>query len=119
MKTTRQRMAGMALVLVLLIGSGVRADEAEEKGVKAIEALGGTVIRNEEADGKPVVAVLLSHTQVTDAGLKELAPLTELQALHLRRTQVTNAGLKELGPGGPQEGIAGNHNKSTAIPRLR
>ena len=38
----------------------------------------------------------LNHTQVTDAGLKELASLTKLRTLGLERTQITNAGLKEL-----------------------
>ncbi len=38
----------------------------------------------------------LSSTKVTDAGLKELAELKELQTLNLGATQVTDAGLKEL-----------------------
>ena len=35
---------------------------------------------------------------MTDAGLKELAPLKNLTALDLGDTQVTDAGLKELAP---------------------
>ena len=38
----------------------------------------------------------LSGTQVTDAGLKELAGLKSLHTLYLSETQVTGAGLKEL-----------------------
>ncbi len=38
----------------------------------------------------------LNGHQVTDAGLKELAGLTQLQSLDFRETQVTDAGLKEL-----------------------
>jgi hypothetical protein len=38
----------------------------------------------------------LANTQVTDAGLKELAGLTKLQTLDLRGTKVSDAGLKEL-----------------------
>ena len=38
----------------------------------------------------------LNATNVTDAGLKELAGLKSLQALNLNNTQVTDAGLKEL-----------------------
>ena len=41
-------------------------------------------------------ALSLSHTEVADAGLKELAGLTSLQTLALHGTQVTDAGLKEL-----------------------
>src|SRR5262249_55083470 len=38
----------------------------------------------------------LDGTQITDAGLKELASLKNLHALDLHRTPVTDAGLKEL-----------------------
>jgi hypothetical protein len=38
----------------------------------------------------------LNSTKVTDAGLKELVRLTNLQALNLQETPVSDAGLKEL-----------------------
>ena len=38
----------------------------------------------------------LGNTEVTDAGLKELAGLKSLQALVLSDTSVTDTGLKEL-----------------------
>jgi len=38
----------------------------------------------------------LSHSQVTDAGLKELASLQQLHTLRLRETNLTDAGLKHL-----------------------
>jgi len=38
----------------------------------------------------------LKWTRVTDAGLKELAALKQLQGLDLSFTQLTDAGLKEL-----------------------
>jgi internalin A len=41
--------------------------------------------------------LLLSHANVTDAGLKELAGFKSLQNLILYETKVTDAGLKELG----------------------
>ena len=44
----------------------------------------------------PEVPFGLHFRSVTDAGLKELASLTQLRALHLGGTQVTDAGLKEL-----------------------
>lgn len=40
----------------------------------------------------------LSRTEVTDAGLRELAPLQNLTTLDLSWTEVTNAGLRELAP---------------------
>ena len=96
MIATRNLLAMKTLVVLLITRSGLRADGAEEKVVKAVQALGGTVARNEKAEGKPVVSVYLQHTNVADAGLKELAPLTQLQTLWLFRTQVTDSGLKEL-----------------------
>jgi hypothetical protein len=38
----------------------------------------------------------LGSTQITDAGLKELAGLKSLHSLELFNTPVTDAGLKEL-----------------------
>src|SRR5262249_1547096 len=40
----------------------------------------------------------LRNTDVSDAGLKELAPLKNLAELDLSRCKVTDAGLKELAP---------------------
>ena len=47
---------------------------------------------------KQLQTLFLGHTLVTDAGLKELAPLTQLQRLDLGITKVTDVGLKELAP---------------------
>ena len=58
--TMTQRMTGGTVLLLVLTAVDLRADEAEEKAVKAIEKLGGKVRRDEKADGKPVVAVDLS-----------------------------------------------------------
>jgi hypothetical protein len=40
----------------------------------------------------------LNNTKITDAGLKEIANLLGLATLHLAHTQVTDAGLKEIAP---------------------
>ena len=83
------------MVLVWLVLTGVtRADEASS--VAALAKLGARIQRNEKQPGKPVVEVNLSWTKVTDAGLKDLAPLTQLQTLDLSETKVTDAGLKDL-----------------------
>ena len=47
-------------------------------------------------DLEKVMSLNLAHTQVTDAGLKELVNLRQLKALQLQDTQVTNAGVVEL-----------------------
>ncbi|MFM8273475.1 MAG: hypothetical protein ACKODX_14270 [Gemmata sp.] len=43
-----------------------------------------------------VTTLNLNLTQVTDAGLKELAPLKNLTTLYLSGSKVTDAGVKEL-----------------------
>src|SRR5205085_58971 len=45
---------------------------------------------------KQLQALYLGGTQVTDAGLKELAGLKQLQSLDLGETKITGAGLKQL-----------------------
>jgi hypothetical protein len=99
MKPRQGATTGAALALALLAvvtGTGLHAGEATDKAVKAIEKLGGTVTRDDKATGKPIVGVDLDRTQVTDAGLKMLAGLKQLQKLNLDHTRVTDTGLKEL-----------------------
>jgi hypothetical protein len=45
---------------------------------------------------KHLEALNLLNTQVTDAGLKELAGLKQLQSLQLGNTKVTNTGVADL-----------------------
>ena len=89
-------MAFALMVSVLGLGSPVRADEAEDKAVAFMKKIGGKVIRDEKAPGKPVVTVDLLGTQLTDAGLKELVAFKNLTTLHLAGTKVGDAGVKEL-----------------------
>ena len=70
-------MAGVDFVAPLY------ADDAEDKAVAFVEKLGGKVTRDEKLPGKPVIGVHLSFSAVTDAGLKELAPLKNLATLDL------------------------------------
>ena len=80
----------------LCMSAPARADDAEDRAVAVVEKMGGRVTRDDKEPGKPVTAVNLSFTQVTDAELKELAPLKSLTTLYLCGTQVTDAGIKEL-----------------------
>lgn len=50
----------------------------------------------EMAAMKNLTCLDLSETAVTDAGLKELAGLQKLTTLNLKRTKISNAGLKTL-----------------------
>ena len=70
-----------------------RGDDAEDKAVGFVEKLGGKVARDDKAPGKPVIQVDLNSTNVTGAGLKELANLKNLTTLNLGGTEVTDAGL--------------------------
>ena len=92
----RGLLVGTALVLIAPRVSQVRADEAEERAVRAIEKLGGKVTRDERQRGRLVVAVELSGQDVTDATLQELAPLKQLRSVEPFEAKVTNAYFKEL-----------------------
>src|SRR5437763_1165287 len=90
----------MMLVLTLLTPGLSQADEAEDAAVKAVENLGGAIVRDEKAIGKPVIAVHLSGDKVgprvNDAELKVLAGLKDLRTLNLEYSKVTGWGLKDL-----------------------
>ena len=72
-----------SVALLLVVGLPLRADEAEDRAVKAVQKLGGRIVRDEKADGKPIITVDLILKKVTAADLKELAPLTGLRHLDL------------------------------------
>jgi internalin A len=75
-------------------------DDAEDQAVKAVEKLGGQVVRDPNDPAKPIVEVNLNGAAVTDAELKELAALKALkgvQTLYLvNHHGVTDAGVKSL-----------------------
>jgi hypothetical protein len=68
----------------------------EANAIALLEKLGAGILTDEKQAGKPVIAVSLNGCEVTDANLKELAGLKQLQNLGLGNTKVTRAGLKEL-----------------------
>src|SRR5262245_23190006 len=93
--------AGVALLLslaLLLLAPPAPAgeEEAEKKALATVERLGGQVIRGESKAGKPVRQVTLLGKEVTDAAVKDLVGLKELDWLNLNDTKVTDAGLKDV-----------------------
>ena len=90
----RGLLGGGVLLGLLVLSAPGRTDEAA--AVKAVEKLGGSVTVDAKRPGKPVVAVNLIATEITDAGMKELKELKSLQTLELHETKVTDAGMKEL-----------------------
>src|SRR5437899_3117406 len=84
----------MRWLLVIVAAGLLGADDAEDRAVRAIRVLRGKLTRA-EADGA-VVQVTLTGPAVTDASLKDLPGLQQLQALDLIKTAVSDAGLKEI-----------------------
>lgn len=64
--------------------------------IAAIKELGGSVVVDDKAAGKPVIEVELGNTRVTDAFLARLQGLPGLQQLYLHNTPVTDAGMAHL-----------------------
>src|SRR5436190_10403928 len=73
------RLLVAALIPGLCMGL-VRADKAEEEAIEKITKLGGAVVRDEKAEGKPILVVELSRVP---AGAKELKELKHLK--HFKR----------------------------------
>jgi Leucine-rich repeat (LRR) protein len=93
LKLNNDQVADVALHSLREIGLLHALEQAKAKPSSDEPWLYRRPTRPEEVD-----SLDLSSTKVTDAGLKELAPLTNLSTLDLRRTKVTGAGLKELAP---------------------
>jgi hypothetical protein len=85
MKTTHRSLTGAALVLAMAPGMTVsaRADEAEDKAVKANRNMGRDITRDKEAKDEPIVSVDMRGANVTDAGLKHL--FETIQPSHVSR----------------------------------
>ena len=100
-----RRLMGMKQILVmiaavLVVGQSVVADEKliadpiVEKAVrKKLKKPEGKLT---EADLGNVIELILTDTQITDEGLKEMAKLQRLETLQLSYTRITDAGIKEV-----------------------
>jgi hypothetical protein len=72
MKTRQKAKTGAVLVLfVLAVATCGRLHADEDRAVKAIQKLGGKIIRDETAPNKPIVSVDLMSTDVTDVAPNE------------------------------------------------
>jgi len=90
------------LIIAVVMGQSVLAadknpliaDPIVEKAIREeLEKPEGELTK---ADLEKVTKLYLRDTQITDAGLKELAKLQKLTDLRLSGTQITDAGLKEV-----------------------
>jgi hypothetical protein len=94
MRTRTIRQCGAVLGL-LAFSAVTRADEAE--AIAALKKLGGTFIHVGNNPKKPVRSVYLPGSKVTDADLKYVAALPQIEVLKLdAATKITDDGLKEL-----------------------
>ena len=103
-----RRSLFLAVLLVPCLAVPLHADVSSEGvsrqvaevdfwAVKAIEKVGGKVVRDPWREGQPVIAVDLTHSEVTDTLLKTVATCKHIQSLDLTNCQgVTDAGMKEL-----------------------
>jgi Leucine-rich repeat (LRR) protein len=78
-----------------------RAIVSEDEAVAALEKLGGKIVRDDRADGKPVISVKLDGSRAGDADLRNVAVLKQLRSLDLAgtgptRMRISDQGLKEL-----------------------
>jgi internalin A len=91
------RLACIAMgvgVFVMVESQGAASDE--ENVIKALEALGGKVERDEAAPGKPAIGVDLSGTKAGDDDLKDIAALVELRRLDLTDTKITDLAISHI-----------------------
>jgi hypothetical protein len=69
----------------------------QEQVIAAIQKLGGSVVTDAAAPDRPVIAVNLSFTDITDDGLSQLEELSQLRTLVLANvSKVSDAGLEHL-----------------------
>ena len=64
----------LAACLSLLAAVPVCADDAEDQAVKAVDNLGGKVVRNQNGTAKPIIEPEFGSTEATDAGLRSWPP---------------------------------------------
>ena len=97
MKQILVMIAAMMLVgqpVLAAVKEPLIADPMVEKAIRrSLKKPEGEIT---DADLSKVTKLSLAFTQITDAGLKEVAKLKKLTELILVRTQITDAGLKDV-----------------------
>jgi internalin A len=89
--------AAACVVSVALERAAVANDKVDEsQAISEIKRLGGSVERDGQSPGYPVIAVDIVRGQVGDSDLHLLRAFKNLKELTLSATKVTDAGLKEL-----------------------
>jgi len=87
----------LMIAVVVLVGCASVSTEQKAIVEKAIrKSLKKPEGKLTKADVGKVTVLGLKDTQITDAGLKEVAKLQQLSWLNLYKTKVSDAGLKEV-----------------------
>ena len=90
----KQILLMMAAVVLVGCGKPLIADPIVEQSVR--EELEWPEGKLTEADLEKVTRLGLTSTQITDAGLKDVAKLQQLERLSLSATKITDAGMAYL-----------------------
>jgi hypothetical protein len=89
-------LAVLAAGLLVAAEKPTESAKSDQEIISEIEKLRGSVGVDEDKPGKPIVAVALYCTKVTDTWLSNLRALPTLEDLCLSNTKVTDAGLIHL-----------------------
>jgi hypothetical protein len=108
-KTRLPALLLVALLLFVLLGiqngwiplprrppAVVQLTAEQEQFAAKVEALGGTVVFDADADGQPAAEVSLRATKVTDDDLAFLEDMPHLKRLWLDDTKISDAGMPHL-----------------------
>ena len=101
---SRSSLGGIVAIFCTLICPGPGDSQAGPPGgdpvrdriVALVGRLGGEVKFDEKATGRPIVAIRLVTTRVTDDQLGDLRGLSSLLTLDLTQTRISDAGLARL-----------------------
>src|SRR5262245_31052754 len=82
MKSTRAMV--MATAALALLAGGLQAAVTEADAIKAVENVGGRIIRDDGVAGRPVIGVDFSRTWARGAPLTDLQVIKSLRILKLK-----------------------------------
>jgi hypothetical protein len=82
--------------LAALPARAAEPGSARDEAIRALRDLGAKVVVDEQAPGRPAIEVLFNRTKILASDLRHLARLPHLRRIDLYGTGVTDAGLKHL-----------------------
>jgi hypothetical protein len=93
------RSTVVASLILTVAGANVGyADEAEDRAAALVKELGGSALRDEKAEGRPIIRIHLKDRKLSPDDMRILAACRQLAALELFSCPVAPDALKELAP---------------------